>query len=171
MFPGDTPYEQHWAATLGPGCPVNVSSDHAVAARRRPRRCAAALRRRGRTDRRPWTWSPTSGPCRVIHAIGCGPLVNGEHLAHAATELPPRVLVRTYDACRVDRWDGELAAYAPETIEHSPPCGVQAGRHRHGQHRPRREQDAGQPPGDPPAAACACWRTWCSTTCPRATTS
>ena len=26
VFPGDTPYAQRWVATLGPGCPVNVSA-------------------------------------------------------------------------------------------------------------------------------------------------
>ena len=26
VFPGDTPYQQQWAATLGPGCPVNVAT-------------------------------------------------------------------------------------------------------------------------------------------------
>jgi arylformamidase len=25
VFPGDTPYSQVWGATIGPGCPVNVS--------------------------------------------------------------------------------------------------------------------------------------------------
>ena len=25
VFPGDTPYRQRWAATIAPGCPVNVS--------------------------------------------------------------------------------------------------------------------------------------------------
>ena len=26
VFPGDTPYSQQWCATIGPGCPVNVSA-------------------------------------------------------------------------------------------------------------------------------------------------
>ena len=25
VFPGDIAYQQHWTATLAPGCPVNVS--------------------------------------------------------------------------------------------------------------------------------------------------
>ncbi|MGV2480505.1 UNVERIFIED_CONTAM: cyclase family protein, partial [Salmonella enterica subsp. enterica serovar Weltevreden] len=57
------------------------------------------------------------GPCRVVHAVGCGPLVQWQHLAHAITpDLPPRLLVRTYARMPVDRWDPQLAAYAPETI-------------------------------------------------------
>ena len=26
VFPGDTPYQQRWAASIAPGCPVNVST-------------------------------------------------------------------------------------------------------------------------------------------------
>ena len=26
VFPGDTPYQQHWCATMAPDCPVNVSA-------------------------------------------------------------------------------------------------------------------------------------------------
>ena len=26
VFPGDTAYQQHWVAQIGPGCPVNVSA-------------------------------------------------------------------------------------------------------------------------------------------------
>ena len=59
--------------------------------------------------------APYLGPCRVIHAIDCGPLVRPEHLAHAARSLPPRVLVRT---CKwaPTAWSAEFAAFAPETI-------------------------------------------------------
>jgi len=64
------------------------------------------------------------GPCRVIHAIGCGPLIGWEHLAHAVDDaLPPRVLVRTYAQAPAD-WDGQLTAYAPGTIERLADLGV-----------------------------------------------
>src|SRR6478609_174057 len=80
VFPGDTPYQQAWAASIAPGCPVNVSTI---------------------------TLSPH---------VGAHPLVQWEHIAHAADGLPPRVLVRTYQRMPVDQWDGALAAFAPETI-------------------------------------------------------
>ena len=67
---------------------------------------------------------PYLGPCRVIHAIGKGPLVRWEHLEHAASDLPPRVLVRTYERMPVDRWDAQLAAYAPDAIERLAAVGV-----------------------------------------------
>ena len=123
VFPGDTPYEQHWSATLAPGCPVNVSritlSPHIGAHADAPLHYDGLGEPIGAVDLAPYL-----GPCRVIHAIGCGALVQWEHLQHAARDLPPRVLVRTYDRMPVDRWDAELAAYAPETIEKLAAFGV-----------------------------------------------
>ena len=67
---------------------------------------------------------PYLGPCRVVHAIGRGPLVTWEHLAHALRGLPPRVLVRTYQRAPVERWDPGLAAFAADTIERLADAGV-----------------------------------------------
>ena len=123
VFPGDTPYRQEWAATLGPGCPVNVStltlSPHVGAHADAPLHYDPDGRPIGAVDLAPYL-----GPCRVIHAIAKGPLVRWPHLAHALRDLPPRVLVRTYQRMPVDRWDPELAAYAPETIEMLADAGV-----------------------------------------------
>ena len=87
VFPGDTPYEQHWSATLAPGCPVNVSSitlsPHVGAHADAPLHYDAQGASIGTVDLEPYL-----GPCRVIHALGCGPLVQWEHLQHAARELP-----------------------------------------------------------------------------------
>jgi arylformamidase len=125
VFPGDTPYEQRWAATIGPGCPVNVSTitlsphtgAHADAPLHYDREGCAV----GALDLAPYL-----GPCRVIHAIGVAPLVGWQHIAHAVdARLPPRVLVRTYARMPVERWDAALAAYAPETIERLADHGVQ----------------------------------------------
>jgi arylformamidase len=68
--------------------------------------------------------APFLGSCRVIHAIGKGPLVEWAHIAHAVAELPPRVLVRTYERAPIAHWDGALAAYAPATIERLAALGV-----------------------------------------------
>jgi arylformamidase len=124
VFPGDTPYQQQWAATLGPGCPVNVStltlSPHVGAHADAPLHYDPAGHSIGAVDLAPYL-----GRCRVIHAIARGPLVRWEHIAHALQDLPPRVLVRTYERMPVERWDGDLAAYAPETIERLADAGVQ----------------------------------------------
>ena len=123
VFPGDTPYAQQWAATIAPGCPVNVSSltlsPHVGAHADAPLHYDPQGASAGALD-----LAPFIGPCRVIHAIGCGPLVQWEHIAHASRDLPARVLVRTYGRAPVDAWDPQLAAYAPETIERLADAGV-----------------------------------------------
>lgn len=123
VFPGDTPYQQQWAATIAPGCPVNVSSitlsPHIGAHADAPLHYDPEGTPVGALDLAPYL-----GPCRVIHAIGKGPLVQWEHLAHAIDQLPPRVLVRTYARMPVDRWDPALAAFASQTIERLADLGV-----------------------------------------------
>ena len=123
VFPGDTPYRQEWAARIAPGCPVNVSSltlsPHLGAHADAPLHYDSEGQTVGALD-----LAPFLGPCRVIHAIAKGPLVEWEHLAHAVQDLPPRVLVRTYARMPVDLWDGGLAAYAPGTVERLAALGV-----------------------------------------------
>ena len=125
VFPGDTPYQQHWAAQIAPGCPVNVStltlSPHVGAHADAPLHYDPA----GRADRRrrpgpvprPLPRDPRHRQASAGH-LG-GPRARGRR------DLPPRVLVRTYERAPVDRWDGELAAFAPDTIERLADLGVQ----------------------------------------------
>lgn len=124
VFPGDANYSQQWAATIGPGCPVNVAtltlSPHTGAHADAPLHYDPDGAPAGALN-----LDPFLGPCRVIHAIGCGPFVRWEHLAHALDDrLPPRVLVRTYARMPVDRWDDALPAYAPDTVERLADRGV-----------------------------------------------
>ena len=123
VFPGDTAYSQQWCATIGPDCPVNVSaitlSPHVGAHADAPLHYDAGGAAIGDVS-----LDAFLGPCRVIHAIGCGPLITWDHIAHAVDDtLPPRVLVRTY-AQAPEQWDGQLAAYAPNTIERLADLGV-----------------------------------------------
>ena len=123
VFPGDTPYSQQWCATIAPGCPVNVSaitlSPHVGSHADAPLHYDAQGAAIGAVP-----LDAFIVPCRVVHAIGCGPLIEWRHIAHAAEGLPPRVLVRTYERMPVDAWDGQLAAYAPETVERLADLGV-----------------------------------------------
>lgn len=125
VFPGDTAYSQQWCATIGPGCPVNVSaitlSPHVGAHADAPLHYDEHGTSIGNVS-----LDAFLGPCRVIHAIGCGPLITWEHIAHAVhgRSLPQRVLVRTYEHMPQDRWDGHLSAYAPQTIERLADLGV-----------------------------------------------
>ena len=123
VFPGDTEYRQAWAATLGPGCPVNVSaitlSPHVGAHADAPLHYSPDGPAAGALDLEPYL-----GRCRVIHAIGRGALVRWEHLAHALQDLPPRVLLRCYERMPQDRFDPDLPAFAPETVERLADAGV-----------------------------------------------
>lgn len=123
VFPGDAVYRQVWAARIGPGCAVNVStltlSPHTGAHADAPLHYdddGAAIGDVG--------LAPYLGRCRVIHAIDCGPLVRWEHVDHALADLPGRVLVRTYARAPVGRWDPDLAAFAPDTVERLADLGV-----------------------------------------------
>ncbi|BEP95845.1 arylformamidase [Acidovorax sp. A79] len=124
VFPGDTAYSQQWCATIGPGCPVNVSaitlSPHVGAHADAPLHYDEHGASIGDVP-----LDAFLGPCRVIHAIARGPLITWDHIAHAVdATLPQRVLVRTYEHMPVDRWDDALAAYAPGTIERLADLGV-----------------------------------------------
>ena len=115
VFPGDTPYAQAWSARIAPGCPVNVSaitlSPHVGAHADAPLHYADGAAGIGQVALEPYL-----GRCRVIHAIDRGPLVEVEHLAHAAEALPPRVLVRTCERAPT-QWVDDFAAFAPRTID------------------------------------------------------
>jgi arylformamidase len=124
VFPGDAAFSSVWAARITPSCPVNVStltlSPHTGAHADAPLHYGDEGAAIGALD-----LAPFLGPCRVIHAIGVTPLIEWQHIAHAVGNgLPPRVLVRTYQAAPLDRWDDALAAYAPATIEGLADLGV-----------------------------------------------
>ena len=127
VFPGDAAYQQEWTATLTNTCPVNLSritlSPHVGAHADAPLHYDPQGQTIGLMDLEPFL-----GPCRVVHCIGVRPLVQWEHIRHAidssATPLPPRVLVRTYAHMPVDRWDPDLAAFAPATVQRLADLGV-----------------------------------------------
>jgi arylformamidase len=117
VYPGDTPFSRTWDARIGDDGPANVST-----IRLSPHVGAHADA--------PFHYDPDGvgmdavplahflGPCRVVHALGAGPLVRPDHLAAAlaGATLPPRVLVRTYERSPAE-WDPGFTAFAPETIE------------------------------------------------------
>ena len=122
VFPGDAPYQQTWGAMLSGDCPVNVAtltlSPHTGAHADAPLHYSPDGAAVGALD-----LAPFLGPCRVIHAIGCGPLIEWHHLQHALQGLPPRLLVRTY-ARQPAGWDAALSAYAPDTVARLADLGV-----------------------------------------------
>lgn len=113
VFPGDTAYSQCLHFALSPDCPVNVHSitlsPHTGAHADAPMHYANGGMASGELDLTPYL-----GQCRVIDCIGCGPLVLPEHIAHALTDLPPRVLLRT--ARNASQSWASFTAIAPETM-------------------------------------------------------
>ena len=122
VFPGDAAYTQRWNARIAPGCPVNVAtltlSPHTGAHADAPLHYDEAGAAIGAVDLAPYI-----GGCRVIHAIGCGPLVQWAQLEPHLDGVPPRVLVRTY-ARQPTGWDPALAAFAPQALERLADLGV-----------------------------------------------
>jgi arylformamidase len=113
VFPGDTAYSQRLHFSLSPACPVNVNSitlsPHTGAHADAPMHYASGGQASGELDLAPYL-----GPCRVIHCMGSGPLVQPHHIAHALTNLPPRVLLRTSSTAS-QSW-ASFTAIAPETL-------------------------------------------------------
>jgi len=115
LFPGDQAYQQAWTARIGPGCPVNLGaitlSPHIGAHADAPLHYADGAATIGTVDLGPYL-----GRCRVIHALGAGPLVEPHHLEHAADALPERVLVRTCEHAPTT-WSADFSSFAPEAID------------------------------------------------------
>jgi arylformamidase len=115
VFPGDTPFTQRWTWKLAPGCPVNVSeitlSPHTGSHTDAPLHydnAGAAIAE--------VALDAYLGPCRVLHVIGAGALVESRHIASRLADAPPRVLLRTYPQAP-PLWDPAFTAIAPATID------------------------------------------------------
>ncbi|PLC53782.1 arylformamidase [Pollutimonas nitritireducens] len=115
VFPGDTAYTQRWNASIGPGCPVNVSeitmSPHIGAHADAPLHYHPEGLAVGKLDLVPFL-----GPCRVVHALSGRPLITIDDILPWLEGAPPRLLLRTCERANTDGWSNEFAAFAPETI-------------------------------------------------------
>jgi arylformamidase len=114
LFPGDQPYSQQWTARIAPGCAMNLSaitmSPHIGAHADAPLHYGNDEAAIGAVDLAPYL-----GPCRVIHAIGPARLIQVADLAHAAKDLPARVLVRTCSTAPT-AWSPDFSAFAPDAL-------------------------------------------------------
>jgi arylformamidase len=115
IFPGDEPFSLKWTARLSADCPVNLSaitmSPHIGAHADAPLHYANEAPSSAEVELDAYL-----GPCRVIHAINCGPLIQIEHLRHAAALMPARVLVRCCQNADTE-WNPDFSAFAPEAVE------------------------------------------------------
>lgn len=113
VFPGDRATEVDWTFRIGPGCPVNVAeltlSAHVGAHADAPLHFTDDGTPAGEMPLEPFL-----GPCRVIDVSGVRPMVTVDHVD--VTDLPPRVLFRTY-ATQPTTWDDSFCALDPALIE------------------------------------------------------
>lgn len=119
VFPGDTPYGQEWASQMGADCPVNVTciqlSPHVGAHADAPLHYDPQGLAVGELGLAPYL-----GPCRVVHAIGLGRLIDVPDLKSRVLDkgpCPPRVLVRMYPRMPQKRFDNDLPALTPRALE------------------------------------------------------
>ncbi len=116
VFPGDASFVQRWTWQIGTDCPVNVSeitlSPHTGAHTDAPLHYDA----RGASIAEV-PLDAYLGPCRVVHAIGAGELVQPIHLLDHLVDVPARVLIRTYRCAPQHAWDPAFSALAPASID------------------------------------------------------
>ena len=116
VFPGDALFETSQTFTIGPGCPVNVSSigmsTHCGAHADAPLHYDPAGVSIDQVE-----LSDFIGPARVIDARGTDPLCRFEEIAKALDRAPPRVLLRLMDRLDPMVWPSGFRALAAETVE------------------------------------------------------
>ena len=116
VWPGDTPVGIERVWRMEAGSPVNVAritlSPHTGAHADAPLHYEEHGAPIGAVPLETYI-----GACRVVHCIGAAPLVMPEHVAAHLTDIPARILLRTYQNAPLDAWDDAFTAVAPETIE------------------------------------------------------
>ncbi|MGO4311601.1 arylformamidase [Pseudomonas sp. KB_15] len=115
-WPGDTPFQEERVWSLGPECPVNVGritlSPHTGAHVDAPLHYSADGKAIGEVSLDVYI-----GPCRVLHCLDSGQLVQPEQLQGRLDHLPERVLLRTYRNAPLTTWDPNFTAVAKETVD------------------------------------------------------
>jgi arylformamidase len=114
-WPGDTPFEQSRVWTMGPDCPVNVGrfsqSVHAGTHADAPLHYSEGGRSIEAVELEVYL-----GPCRLIDLRSAGPRIEPADLAPWLADLPPRVLLRTYDVFPFDHWDSGFKSVAAASV-------------------------------------------------------
>ena len=115
VWPGDSEYSAETTWQIADGCPVKVSkitmSTHTGA------HCDAPSHYdlQGKAiDEVPL--ENYLGPCRVIHCIGVQQVLP-EHVQPLLSQIPARVLFRTYQQAPQMTWDRDFPSVAPATID------------------------------------------------------
>lgn len=115
-WPGDTPFASAFTATIGPGCPVNVSriemSSHTGAHADAPLHVRA-----GATAIADLPLEPFLGPCRIVDVRAAkGGVIGAEDVLPALPARIERVVLRQYDV-QPARWDAALKGLSVALVE------------------------------------------------------
>ena len=119
VWPGETPLTSETTLAIGGGCPVHVSkmtmTTHLGAHTDAPSHYDA-----DGLDMAQVALDAYIGPCRVIDCRAArghaDRRVGVADLENALDGVPPRVLLRTYDAAPQAAWDAQFTAVTPEAI-------------------------------------------------------
>jgi arylformamidase len=116
VFPGDAAFEVSQTFTIGPDCPVNVSSiamsTHCGAHVDAPLHYDAAGASIDNLDLDDFV-----GPARVIDARGMGPLCTFAEIESSLDGAPARLLFKLMGRGDELSWPAGFRALAPETVE------------------------------------------------------
>lgn len=114
VWPGDTVFAAETTWAHGPGCPVQVSkvtlSTHSGAHADAPRHYDPAGATAEAMDLTRYL-----GPCRVLDARHARGAVRPQDLDLA--DLPPRVLLRTFERFPAGQWVSDFTAVSPELVD------------------------------------------------------
>ncbi|MCH8622368.1 arylformamidase [Undibacterium sp. TS12] len=115
VWPGDSAYSAETTWQIADGCPVKVSkitmSTHTGAHCDAPSHYDAEGKSIDEV-----AIDTYIGPCRVIHCIGVAQVLP-EHVQPYLSQLPQRVLFRTYRNAPQMQWDSDFPSVATATIE------------------------------------------------------
>jgi arylformamidase len=116
VWPGDTPFSATPRWSIGPDAPVNVAavtlSTHAGAHADAPLHYDP--------DGAPIdvvALAPYLGPCLLIDARGCAPLIDAAFVAAHVPQGTERALFRTYERFPLARWEADFTAVHPAAID------------------------------------------------------
>lgn len=116
VWPGDTPFRLQRTWAIGPGIPVNVSaltlSTHSGSHADAPFHYDAAGCTIDAVD--PQTYL---GPAQVVDGRGTNGVITSDHILPQVMDGTERVLIRSYDAAPLERWDDNFAAIDAALID------------------------------------------------------
>ena len=115
VWPGDTKFSRSRRWTQGDDLPVTVSRFETTV---HAGTHADAPLHYGRNELSiaDVGLDPYLGPCRIVDALGRGPVITADFVRQAVSRPPPRVLFRTFDCFPRDTWVEAFTVIAADAI-------------------------------------------------------